>query len=64
MNKPRPYEKYNFLLSVIGFIGSMGFYFGVLIKVYSEDPDKQLIEQLKKENEFLKLQIEQQHLKP
>jgi hypothetical protein len=58
MSNHRPFDKYNFILSVIGFIGSLGFYYGVLSKVYEQDPEKQLIEQLKKENEFLKHELE------
>ncbi|MBI3237740.1 MAG: strawberry notch C-terminal domain-containing protein, partial [Flavobacteriia bacterium] len=54
-----PYNKYNFILSIIGFIGSIGFYFGVLSSIYTDDPEKQLIEELKKENQFLKQQLEQ-----
>lgn len=53
------YDKYNFILQVIGFIGSLGFYFGVLSGLSDKEPDKQLIEQLKEENRFLKQQIEQ-----
>lgn len=59
MSNHRPFDKYNFILSVIGFIGSLGFYYGVLSKVYEHDPEKQLIEQLKKENEFLKQEFVQ-----
>jgi|GEM_PF-5131749 len=57
MNKRTiPYHKLNFLLSVIGFIGSLGFYYGVLRKVYAdEEPkEKQRIEQLEKENRKLR----------
>lgn len=54
-----PYHKLNFILSVIGFIGSLGFYYGVLRKVYSEKaPDqKQRIELLEKENKELKKKL-------
>lgn len=62
MKKPNiPYHKLNFGLSVIGFIGSLGFYYGVLRKVYTEDkaPDqKQQVEALKKENKELKDQLQ------
>lgn len=54
MSKPRPYDKYTFLLSVIGFIGSVGFYIGVLRQVSDSEPEKELIEVLKKENEYLR----------
>ncbi len=61
MKKPNiPYHKLNFGLSVIGFIGSLGFYYGVLRKVYTDKaPDqKQQIEQLEKENKQLKQRLE------
>ena len=48
------YSRLTFLLSVIGFIGSLGFYFGVLRQVYSAEPQKQKIEQLEIENQELK----------
>jgi len=53
MRKQPNYQKLNFILSVIGFIGSLGFYVGVLEKQYSDNSEKQLIEQLQKENKFL-----------
>lgn len=55
-----PYHKLNFGLSVIGFIGSLGFYYGVLRKVYTDkEPDqKQQVEELKKENKELKDQLQ------
>ena len=55
-----PYHKLNFILSVIGFIGSLSFYYGVLRKVYSDkEPDqKQRIELLEKENKELKQKLE------
>ncbi len=61
MKKPNiPYNKLNFILSVIGFIGSLSFYYGVLRKVYSDKaPDqKQRIELLEKENKELKQKLE------
>ena len=56
-----PYHKLNFGLSVIGFIGSLGFYYGVLRKVYADQTpkEKQLIEALKKQNQELKKQLHQ-----
>ncbi len=57
MNKAKiPYQKLNFILSVIGFIGSMSFYIGVLRQVMDDAPEKQLIEELKIENEYLRKQ--------
>jgi len=53
MKRQPNYQKLNFILSVIGFIGSLGFYVGVLEKQYSDNSEKQLIEQLQKENKFL-----------
>lgn len=52
------YSRLTFILSVIGFIGSLGFYFGVLREVYSEEDDKIVIERLQNENEQLKIQIQ------
>lgn len=48
-----------FILSVFGFLGSLGFYFGVLREVYA-DPDKVQIEltEVKRENKQLKSQVE------
>jgi len=56
-----PYDKLNFGLSVIGFIGSLGFYYGVLRKVYAKEPatDQQRMEQLKNDNQRLRDQLEQ-----
>lgn len=56
-----PYDKLNFGLSVIGFVGSLGFYYGVLRKVYADEPstDGQRIEQLEKDNQRLRDQLEQ-----
>jgi cell division protein FtsB len=52
------YSKLTFILSILGFIGSLGFYFGVLRQVYSEpnETESQLIE-IQKENENLKIQV-------
>lgn len=58
MSNHKPYDKYNFVLSVIGFIGSIGFYIGVLREIADTNPEKQLIEQLQHENRHLK-----EHLK-
>lgn len=52
------YSRLTFILSVIGFIGSLGFYFGVLREVYSGEDDKIVIERLQNENEQLKNQIQ------
>jgi hypothetical protein len=56
-----PYDKLNFGLSVIGFVGSLGFYYGVLRKVYADESstDRQRIEQLEKDNQWLRDQLEQ-----
>lgn len=56
-----PYDKLNFGLSVIGFIGSLGFYYGVLRKVYADEPatEKQRIEQLENDNRRLRQQLKQ-----
>jgi len=48
-NNTHRYTKHTFVLSVIGFIGSIGFYLGVLRQVYST-PDAA------KENQLLKQQ--------
>lgn len=59
MSKKIAYSKLTFILSVIGFLGSLGFYIGVLREVYADPSDKQsrsLIE-LKEENKELKKQI-------
>lgn len=44
------YARLTFVLSFIGFLGSIGFYFGVLREVYSPVRDKQKIEVLKAQN--------------
>lgn len=44
------YARLTFILSVLGFLGSVGFYFGVLREVYSPIRDKQKIEVLEKQN--------------
>lgn len=48
------YHKATFILSVIGFIGSIGFYIGVLRQVYSPTKNEQKVEQLQRENLELK----------
>lgn len=58
MNKQsEKYSRLTFILSVVGFVGSLGFYYGVLRKVYSEKDNKQIIENLEKENQQLKSQL-------
>jgi len=52
------YSKMTFILSVIGFVGSIGFYLGVLKQVYSKPDDIKIqISILEKENQELKTQI-------
>ncbi|PHR45468.1 MAG: hypothetical protein COA32_13585 [Fluviicola sp.] len=52
------YTKMTFLLSVIGFFGSIGFYLGVLRQVYSSSTGSQdTIQELQIENKRLKEQI-------
>ena len=48
------YAKLTFILSFIGFLGSIGFYFGVLRQVYGNTQNTNKIEELKVENESLK----------
>ncbi len=57
-SKPKKitYSKLTFILSVIGFIGSLGFYFGVLRQVYAK-PQANEIKQIQQENENLKSQV-------
>ena len=55
--KPIPYDKYSFLLSVLGFVGSISFYIGVLRDFKEKDPHKELVEELRNENDYLKHQI-------
>jgi cell division protein FtsB len=57
MSKKIAYSKLTFILSVIGFLGSLGFYFGVLREIYSEPDSKVVIERLEKENKELKTQV-------
>jgi len=52
-----PYQKINFILSVIGFIGSLGFYYGVLKNIKNQTPEKKQISDLKKEVRQLKRQL-------
>lgn len=52
------YSKMTFILSVIGFIGSIGFYLGVLKQVYSKpDNIETTISDLSRENKELKTQV-------
>ena len=57
MSNKIAYSKLTFILSVIGFLGSLGFYFGVLREIYSEPDSKVVIERLEKENKELKTQV-------
>lgn len=52
-----PYQKINFILSVIGFIGSLGFYYGVLKNMNNENPDKGEVNKLKGEIRKLKKEL-------
>ena len=60
MKKNLPYHKYNFILSVIGFIGSLTFYFGVLkeISVKENPTEKKQLERLEMEIQQLRKDIE------
>lgn len=51
------YSRLTFILSVIGFIGSLGFYVGVLRQVYNPSNESEKIEQLEIENQQLKESI-------
>tara|TARA_B110001469_G_C9552449_1_gene274111 strand:+ start:630 stop:848 length:219 start_codon:yes stop_codon:yes gene_type:complete len=52
------YSKMTFILSIIGFIGSVGFYLGVLKQVYSKPNNIEVqISDLSRENKELKTQI-------
>jgi hypothetical protein len=53
------YHKLTFILSVLGFIGSIGFYVGVLRQVYSPDKNTHYIELLQHENAELKETIKE-----
>ena len=44
------YHRLTFILSLIGFMGSIGFYLGVLKQVYSPQSKTYKIEQLEKRN--------------
>lgn len=57
-SKKIDYQRWTFILSVIGFIGSVGFYLGVLKQVYSSDENTQKIQRLEVENAQLKQQIQ------
>ena len=52
------YSKLTFILSLIGFIGSLGFYFGVLRQVYTtSSPQEIKVIELEQENRDLKQEI-------
>lgn len=51
------YARLTFILSFLGFLGSIGFYLGVLREVYSPARDKQKIEVLQTQNEELQKTI-------
>ena len=51
------YARLTFVLSFIGFIGSIGFYFGMLRQMYSPVRDKQKIEVLIKQNAELEKSV-------
>ncbi|MBI3133628.1 MAG: hypothetical protein HYZ14_03035 [Bacteroidetes bacterium] len=51
------YDKATFILSVIGFIGSIGFYVGVLRQVYSGEDER--MEQLEHENRELRQEVDE-----
>lgn len=58
MNKSNiKYSKLTFILSVIGFIGSLGFYFGVLRSIYKAPAATEKVELLQEENQQLKQQV-------
>ena len=48
------YQKWTFILSVIGFIGSIGFYLGVLREVYASAEQQNEVEKWKTEVLILK----------
>tara|TARA_B110001469_G_C9493368_1_gene246741 strand:- start:2 stop:220 length:219 start_codon:yes stop_codon:yes gene_type:complete len=53
------YSKWTFILSIIGFVGSIGFYLGVLRQVYSTPSNLQVQKiELERENKNLKSQVE------
>jgi len=57
-NKKFTYSKMTFILSIIGFIGSVGFYLGVLRQVYSTPDNIQIqASELERENKHLKSQV-------
>jgi len=57
-NKKFTYSKMTFILSIIGFIGSIGFYLGVLKQVYATPDNIQIkVSELERENNQLKTQI-------
>lgn len=52
-----PYEKITFILNVIGFLGSIGFYYGVLKNMKTQSREKEQITSLQKQIEELKKQL-------
>ncbi len=53
------HHRLTFILAFISFIGSIGFYIGVLHKVYSDDPiSTHQLEQVVKDHEVLEQRIE------
>jgi len=44
------YQRWTFILSVVGFVGSIGFYLGVLRQVYGPDQAEQKMHNLEAEN--------------
>ena len=57
-NKKFTYGKMTLILSIIGFIGSIGFYLGVLKQVYATPDNIQVkVSELERENNQLKTQI-------
>lgn len=55
--KKLTYSKMTFILSVIGFIGSLGFYIGVLRQVYATADIQVTTMELEQENKQLKSQV-------
>lgn len=55
--KKLTYSKMTFILSVIGFIGSLGFYIGVLRQVYATTDTQVTTMELEQENKQLKSQV-------
>lgn len=59
MKTQLPYDKYTFALSVIGFIGSVAFYLGVLKEVSEKRTEKTTIEQLETHSAELEQQLKE-----